>query len=232
MRKQQHIWEEEHLKNDHWPGLTADEPASSVVFFVKYLLERGITPPLKVVDIGCGQGRNAIYLAEQGFEVYGLDYVHHAIERCQERAERFDLTSKLHLFELPIDSIWPFEDNFFDASIDAFSSIDIETQEGRLVYKMELLRTLKPGGYALITAVSAADEWEKDLLMSHPGPEPHSTIWPNGKFQKDYIEAELREFYQEFEILDLREISKPAVKLGKEYTKTDFWMVLRKHSFV
>lgn len=93
----------------------------------------------------------------------------------------------------------------------------------------EMLRTLKPGGYALVNVCSADDEWEKELIANHPGPEPNSTIWPqNGKFQKDYTEEELRETYEDFEIMELRKISKPAFKLGRDGIATNLWLVLRK----
>jgi hypothetical protein len=81
----------------------------------------------------------------------------------------------------------------------------------------------------LVTVCSANDEWEKELIAKYPGAEPNSTIWPqNGKFQKDYDEAELRKFYKAFEIVELRKISKPAFKLGRNGMATNFWLVLRK----
>lgn len=39
----------------------------------------------RVLDIGCGAGRHAIYLQEQGFEVLGVDNSPRAIEVCQRR---------------------------------------------------------------------------------------------------------------------------------------------------
>jgi hypothetical protein len=53
---------------------------------------------------------------------------------------------------------WRIGDNFFDIAVDSFSSIDIETREGREVCRNEMYRTLKPGGYGLITVCSAEDE--------------------------------------------------------------------------
>ncbi|RIR86329.1 class I SAM-dependent methyltransferase [Mycobacteroides abscessus] len=39
-----------------------------------------------VLDIGCGLGDNAIYLAQQGFNVTGLDFAPSAIEQAKVRA--------------------------------------------------------------------------------------------------------------------------------------------------
>ena len=41
-----------------------------------------------VLDSGCGEGRNSIYLAKQGFRVYGLDISAIAIDKAREWAEK------------------------------------------------------------------------------------------------------------------------------------------------
>lgn len=42
--------------------------------------ERNLIHPGKALDLGCGPGRNAIYLAQQGFEVTGYDISSVAIQ--------------------------------------------------------------------------------------------------------------------------------------------------------
>lgn len=51
------------------------------------LVESGRLKAGSAIDLGCGTGANAIYLAQQGFEVTGVDYAEAAIEKAQERAE-------------------------------------------------------------------------------------------------------------------------------------------------
>lgn len=229
MRKQQKIWQQEHGMVSTLPAMAKVEPSSGVVAFVEYLKKHKAEPALKAVDIGCGKGRNTIYLAKLGFDVYAMDFIELALQHTRERAEKEGVKKNVHLIKTEIDKNWPFESNYFDIAIDSFSSIDIETKEGREVYRKELYRTLKPGGYALVMVVSSEDEWEKKLIAESPGKENDSTIWPqNGKFQKDYDWQELREFYREFTIVEFREIKKKAFKLGKEYKATNYWMVLRK----
>lgn len=227
MRKQKEIWQKEHTKVNSIPSMASSEPSSGVASFVEFLKEKGIRSG-KVLDIGCGQGRNSVYLSENGFDVWGIDYIKEALELTKGLADRKSVT--LNLVEGEIDKPWPFEDNFFDIEVDSFSSIDIESKEGRETYRDELLRTLKPGGHALVTVVSADDELESQMIKNSPGLEKNSTVWPdNQKFQKDYDEEELREFYKDFKILELKEISKPARKLGKDYIATNFWLVLQKN---
>jgi len=45
----------------------------------------------KALDIACGYGRNALYLASQGFQVDGFDRDEAAVHFCNEKAERLNL---------------------------------------------------------------------------------------------------------------------------------------------
>jgi len=230
MRKQQQIWLTEHTDKGTLPTMANVKPTNGVVMFADYLKEHNVSLAGKAVDIGAGKGRNSIYLAELGFDVYALEYIEPAVEAARQLADHKNVTDKVTFINTEVDSPWDFPDNFFDVAIDSFASIDIETREGRETCRDEMFRTLKPGGYALVNVCSTNDEWEKELIANHPGSEPNSTVWPqNGKFQKDYDEPELREFYKEFEVVELHEISKPgAFKLGREGTATNFWMLLKK----
>lgn len=229
MRKQQQIWHDEHTNQGTLPTMANVEPASGVVLFTDYLKERGVALSGNAVDIGAGKGRNSVHLAKLGFEVWALEYIEPAIAAAKKLADTNDVADEIHFELAEVDTTWQITDNFFDVALDSFSSIDIETKAGRETCRDEMYRTLKPGGYALVTVCSADDEWEKELIAENPGPEPNSTLWPqNGKFQKDYNEAELREFYKTFEVLELKKISKPAFKLGRDGTATNLWVVLRK----
>src|SRR5438105_10069588 len=43
-------------------------------------------PPSRAIELGCGSGTNAVWLAKQGFEVTGVDLSSAAISRACERA--------------------------------------------------------------------------------------------------------------------------------------------------
>lgn len=50
-------------------------------------IERQIIKPRKVLEIGCGNGRNAIYLAQKGCTVTAVDISQRAIDWAKEQAE-------------------------------------------------------------------------------------------------------------------------------------------------
>jgi len=61
------------------------------------------------------------------------------------------------------------------------------------------------------------------------GDEPNSSLWPEiNKFQKNFSENELREFYKNFNILVLKGHKKTAFKLGRGFTATNWWLILEK----
>jgi len=50
-------------------------------------------PPGTALDIGCGTGDNALYLAERGWDVTGVDYVAKAIEKARAKAAERDASA-------------------------------------------------------------------------------------------------------------------------------------------
>ena len=50
--------------------------------------EAGGLPPGRALDLACGEGRNAIWLAEQGWQVTGVDFSDVAIEKARAIAAK------------------------------------------------------------------------------------------------------------------------------------------------
>ncbi|MFB4424370.1 class I SAM-dependent methyltransferase [Streptomyces sp. QL37] len=78
---------------DWWDGFYADR-SKPVPFFVAKpdeslvsYVDRGLVVPGRALDLGCGPGRNALWLASRGFEVDAVDLSPGAIAWAEERAE-------------------------------------------------------------------------------------------------------------------------------------------------
>ena len=52
------------------------------------LLHSGKVTPCRTLDLGCGAGNYAVYLATRGFEVTGIDFSPAAIKIAKENAEK------------------------------------------------------------------------------------------------------------------------------------------------
>lgn len=50
------------------------------------VLDDGLVPPGRAVELGCGTGTNAVYLAQRGFEVTAIDVAGTALEAARQRA--------------------------------------------------------------------------------------------------------------------------------------------------
>mgnify|MGYP001030743615 CR=1 FL=1 len=91
-----------------------------------------------VLDIACGDGRNAIYLAKSGFEVCGVDFSTEAIERLQYFACKEELCIKTVLHDFAKEGMTGIK-GIYDAVI-------INHYKFPAVWYGELLRHLETDG--------------------------------------------------------------------------------------
>lgn len=81
-RTPEHFWDPFYSNRDRPVPFFKDLPDENLVSYA----ERGLIHAGKAMDLGCGPGRNAIYLAQLGFDVTGYDLSKIAIQWAQERA--------------------------------------------------------------------------------------------------------------------------------------------------
>ncbi len=107
-----------------------------------------VKPGDHVLDVGCGVGIAAVYLAkEYGCRVTGVDITPRMLERAQERVRR-EGAGRLIKLRVANMSALPFADDSFDAAI-AESVLTFAADKLHVVN--ELARVVKPGGTAAFT---------------------------------------------------------------------------------
>jgi SAM-dependent methyltransferase len=117
------------------------------------VLEQTPIPPCRVLEIGCGTGTNCVWLAQQGFDVTGIDMAPLAIEQAQKRARsagveaRFLAADVLNLPEL--DGAFGF---FFDRG--CYHAV---RRDAPGKYAPAVARQLAVGGRGLILAGNARE---------------------------------------------------------------------------
>lgn len=82
------------------------------------LVEQGTITPSRALDIGCGTGTHALWLAERGFEVVGIDLAPLAIERARAKAAptaqcRFEVSDFLRDEPVPGEFAFVFDRGCF-----------------------------------------------------------------------------------------------------------------------
>lgn len=93
----------------------------------------------KVIDLGCGSGRN---FTKTKAEIYAVDFSGKMLEYAKQNAKK--LKDKIKTFELDITKPLPFEDNFFDSGISVATIHCIEGKKNRENILKEIFRILKP----------------------------------------------------------------------------------------
>ena len=51
------------------------------------LVRDGVLPPGRAIDLGCGTGANSVFLAENGFDVTGVDFSTVALAKASQKAD-------------------------------------------------------------------------------------------------------------------------------------------------
>ena len=129
--------------------LHGKKPVEFVVWASGYLKEKGMSEAT-VLDAGCGEGRNSIYLAKQGFRVYGIDIASPAVETGKRWVESEGLMEVVDLRVGDVTKL-PYEDNFFDAAVGSYT-IEFILEKER--YVKEVARVLKSEGlFFMLTAI-------------------------------------------------------------------------------
>lgn len=95
--------------NNSMFGEKSSEPAMKAAELFK---EKGKT---KIIELGAGQGRDSLFIAKNGFEVYSLDYSKEGIESIKQKAQENELSECLTALQYDVRKNLLFEDGTFDA---------------------------------------------------------------------------------------------------------------------
>jgi len=101
-----------------------------------------------ILDLGCGAGRNLVYLAKHDFSVYGLDISSQGLKIAEQQLKSRGLTAGL--VRASIHSRLPYPDNFFDAVI-CIRVLNHGSIEQIRMTISEIERILKTSGLLFLT---------------------------------------------------------------------------------
>jgi tellurite methyltransferase len=145
----------------------------------------------KALDLACGAGRHALFLAEKGFQVTAVDNSAVGIEIAERRAEEKNLEIDFRVADLEAGE-FEIEENAYDLICDFY------------YLQRELFAAIKAGvkpGGVIVSTIHIYGEGE-----------------PEGRFL--LREGELREFFDGFEILHYHETSATDTDAGEHHRRT------------
>jgi tellurite methyltransferase len=116
------------------------------IYLFDQILRGNITPAMRALDAGCGEGRNLAYLLREGCEVFGIDRDAAAVAQVRRLAASLQPALPADNFQVGSVEAMPFADSFADVVI--CSAVLHFAREERHFRAMtsELWRVLRPGG--------------------------------------------------------------------------------------
>lgn len=198
----------------NWDSFYADR-TKNVPFFMNMPDEnlvdyfaKNLVRPGKVLELGCGPGRNAIYFAQQGCTVDAIDLSSEAIQWGRERAAEMKVNVNFILFNI-FD--WAIQEGEYDMIYDSGCFHHIAPHR-RLGYLELVNKALKPGGLFAITCFSVggrlggSDQTDWEVYRSR-----------SLKGGLGFTEAKLKAYFADYEVVEMRsmrEVPQPSAVFG------------------
>ena len=185
-------------KPPHWA--LSLEPSKLAVFFLSIFKKNKLTKE-KVLEIGCGNGRDSLYFTKKGLEVVGIDISAKAIALAKKNKEKVlknkILLKSLHFKKADAEKL-PFPDEYFGGiySIAVLHSTNLRKSI------REIFRVLKKGGIAIIHL------WQKTIFLQ------------TGKVEESCPPEKLKAIIKKFPIKTLK-FSKDIQAKGIDYEEGD-----------
>jgi cyclopropane fatty-acyl-phospholipid synthase-like methyltransferase len=154
--------------------------------------------PLRVLDVGCGYGRDSVFVAKSlGFRVLGIDISAKAIEMARENA----LKAGAKKAEFKVSDFRELN-SYFDVVL-VSNLYHLLPQSGRSDLSTHVTRLLGPNGTLFLNAISVNDK--EHFGVGTPVPGEEYTWIDNGKQIHLSTEAEMRRAFPALRIRELYE---------------------------
>ena len=163
---------------DYFPKKYNSNPVHSEVLEAMDSLSPG-----KALDLGCGQGRNALFLAQHGFEVTAVDQNELALEILQSIVEQEDLEMTVGLYDINSANLKQSYDLIVSTVVLMFLQAD---RIPAIIRNMQ--DQTNPGGYNLIVCAMDTEDYPCQVPFSFT-----------------FKEGELADYYKDWELIKYNE---------------------------
>lgn len=198
MVDQRELWNDQFRNPTMFRQIHADKPSRLVTDFLHWLKYDGSiiysSGDTFVLDIGCGAGRNSLYAAgDEGYLTVGYDFSPEALAIAEKRAGGRPLVGKPAFHEVDISkSPWPWPYRIRPRVVLDCNTTVCIPNPGRDTAISEARNLLVDRGFYLFYGPKRSS-----FVDTEPGPEEGSTVFPNGKFERQYDTDELELVFAE-----------------------------------
>lgn len=218
-------WEKEYLSQGI-PSSYRTDPAKVIVNFMTFLEEMGFRGQ-EALDLGCGKGRNAFYLAEHGYHVTGIDLVAGNIAEINRTAHERGLA--VEGFCQSVTEPWPLQGQV-DVAIDIFCYKHIVNKQGQRAYRHYLAAALKDNGFYFLSLAADDDGFYGPLLAGSPDPIHKLVIDPFANIASYLYSLDeiTQEFSDTFKLVKASKVQSVSPMHGKEYQRQVLNLIFQK----
>ena len=163
---------------DYFPKKYNTNPVHSEVLEAMQTVQ-----PCKALDLGCGQGRNALFLAQHGFDVTAVDQNELSLEILQSIVEQEDLEMPVGIYDINSSSIGQTYDFIVSTVVLMFLQAD---RIPAIIKNMQEQTSI--GGYNLIVCAMDTEDYPCSV-----------------NFAFTFKEGELANYYQDWELVKYNE---------------------------
>lgn len=111
----------------------------------------------RILELGAGQGRDALFFAKMGHQIYAVDYSENAVEAIRQKARDLGLSRSVTAVYHDVRKPLPFKDASFDACYcHMLYCMALCTSELESLFQ-EVSRVLKPNGLNIYTVRHTGD---------------------------------------------------------------------------
>jgi SAM-dependent methyltransferase len=156
--------------------------------------------PGRALDLACGEGRNAVWLAERGWQVTGIDYAEVAVERARRLAEQRGVNVELVVGDVLTA---PIEDRAYELVLISYLQL---TPDERHAILVRAAAALAPGGTFLLVGHELRNHAD-----GHGGPSDPERLWVTADVAATVEEQGLEVEHASEVLRDVVDAPRPAI---------------------
>jgi len=127
-------------------------------------VRQNLSPGSRLLDLGCGTGLDAEYLAGSGYFVTVMDWSGEMVHRTKNRIVQSNLQARVEVKQLGFHQLAELQPDFFDGVYSDLGALNCAEKMDELAES--LARILKPQGKLIASVIGRICPWEWSLYAS------------------------------------------------------------------
>jgi SAM-dependent methyltransferase len=176
----QEYWEEHYGERERvWSGRVNVQLAKVVADM----------PPGRALDLGCGEGGDAVWLAERGWQVVAVDVAETALSRASAEAKTRGVLDRIDFQHHDLSDSFPA--GSFDLASAQFQHSTVRLERTQVL--RNAASAVVPGGLLVIVDHAAPPPFAKKIPHDHPFPSPEEVLaeldLPAAEWERERVEV-------------------------------------------